>query len=374
MMPEVRGTQPILNLLALILACTALAQAPVPAPVGAPGPAPVIVAVGPAGDGTLQPPPPDALAAAIPVPMALDGTGSSSGIVPQTAAGPVAKIHFYASEPGYAPGVEPVYTMLPKNQPWRIRVVSGNMVGQDATNAGAIIPPTRMQVHELKSDPLGTAWVNCTGTAFMRSLVGDPDGWLYIEFRVLVNWADPPGHYVSNALMYFQCAGFTGQIPLELHLNLTETLQVEIDADLEFPDTEGNFTGWMYTTNEGLLTVRSNVDFNLSVSACTDLTGPGAHLYEIETAFRLRQPADTGALWSTWGDIGGDESGHGTPDQWTGAPDGGSPWPGTVSNVSPVNTVGVNEIGLRGAAWRNGVEDLAGDYSGTLTITVSPIP
>jgi len=45
-----------------------------------------------------------------------------------------------------------------------------------------------------------------------------------------------------------------------------------------------------------------------------------------------------------------------------------------VSNVSPVNTVGVNEIGLRGAAWRNGVEDLAGDYSGTLTITVSPIP
>lgn len=354
----------LLGALLLVLCLQAQGQAP-PLPLEAAAPA-MQVLTGPPTDSSQGPVPP---------PIAATDPLGPGGLVPESqAAGPVAKIHFYGTEPGWVMGVEPVYTMLPRNVPWRIRIASGNMNGMDPSNTGTFIPPIRIQVHELKSDPLGTKWVNCTGTSFMRSTVGDPDGWLYLEFRVLVEWADRPGHYMSNALMYFECPGFNGQIPMELHLNLSEMFEVEMDADLEFQRTEGNYNGWMYTTTEGKLTVRSNLDFNLSVSAGIDLTGPDTHTYEIETAFRLRQPIGTGALWSTWGDLGDDESGHGTPTQWTGPADPGSPWPGPVSSVSPVTTQGVNEIGIKGAAWRKGVEDLAGDYDGTLTITVSPMP
>jgi hypothetical protein len=293
---------------------------------------------------------------------------------------PVAKIHHYATNVGFVYGVEPVYTMLPKNAPWEIKVITGPLF-LDGGAPGQSVPPSRVQVHELKSDPAGTGWVDCSGQGSLYSFSGDPDGWLYLEFRIQVEYTDAPGHYVGDAYMEFTVypegwpEPYTGRIPLEIHLNMVPVLQVSLEPELTFPNTEGNFTGWMYTTNEAKLTVSTNVNFTIAIDTAGDLTGPGTQTHQIETALRIWQPWGTGTLWATWGDVGGDESGHGTPDQWAAIPrDPGSPWPGTVQNPGVIATQGVNEIGLRGAAYRQGVQDLAGDYASPLTITISTMP
>lgn len=298
----------------------------------------------------------------------------------QLADSPVAKIHHYGTGVGYVLGVEPVYTMLPRNAPWEIKVVCEPLALDGGTPAQAI-PPSRVQFHELKSDPGGNGWVDCSGEGSLYDFVGDADGWLYLESRIELEYVDAPGHYVGNAYLEFTVypegwpEPYTGRIPLEIHLNMVPVLGVTLEPELIFPNTEGNFNGWMYTTNEAKLTVSSNVNFTISIDTAGDLAGPGTQTHQIETALRLWQPWGSGSLWGTWADVGDDESGHGTPDQWaTVARDPGGPWPGAVQNPGVVVTQGINEIGLRGAAYRQGVQDLAGDYASPLTITISTLP
>lgn len=333
---------------------------------------------------TPVPPGPDSLRVTLmpttTTPSAAAPTGrQASSRVLDASNPPVAKIHHYSTDVGYAYGVEPVYPMLPTDSPWIITVTTAPLQLEGGTPQQTI-PPVRVQVHDLKSDPDGTGWVDCSGQSGVMDYIGDRDGWLYLEFRILVQYVDRPGHYVGSARLEFTVyppgwdEPYTGQIPLELHLNVPELFSVQLDPELSFPDTQGNYEGWMYTEKEGRLTVSGNLDFNLQISAGDDLTGPGTRTGQIETALRLRQPWGTGALWSTWGDLGGDLSGHGKPTDWIGAVDPSAPWPGTVQSPGYVTSQGINEIGLSGAAWRSGVQDLAGDYSGALTITVSPMP
>ena len=274
---------------------------------------------------------------------------------------------FEATEPGYVYGQQALFIITGSDRPWRI-TVTGTAMNLDGGSPDQYIPPSRIEVRDAKKP---TAWVSLAGGPELQNLAGEADQWMQIEFRIWVESGDAPGAYQGDVFLEWMLQpdpgdpAPTGSIPLELHLNVAEFLAVSFDfTELSLGALAGDFQGWAYS-DEGTLLVRSNCGFQISVNPGPDLTGPDGH--ELETVLRFREPAGTGAHWTTWGDLGGDAHGQSAP--WGTSPDPGSPWPGSLTGLIP--TLGDNSIGVTAAAYRQGVRDLAGDYSSTITITIS---
>ena len=279
-------------------------------------------------------------------------------------------ITFEATEPGYVYGQQAVFIITGSDQPWRI-AVTGTAMALEGGSPDQYIPKTRIEMRDGKKP---TGWVSIDGGPMLQNPAGEEDMWMQIEFRIKVEAGDAPGHYPGDVMLeWLLQSGAGGQIPLELHLNVAEFFTVTIEPDLVFPDTQGDLAGWIYS-NESTLTVDTNLDFYLAISTGADLVGGNPGGQEIETALRVRQPIGDGTLWDTWGDLGGDVSGQTDPDWAEAFPpgeDAGAPWPGSVDEAGLITTQGLNEIGLTAGAWRASVEDVPGDYTTTITITVS---
>jgi len=273
------------------------------------------------------------------------------------------QITFEATESGYVYGQQAVFIITGLDQPWRI-AVTGTAMTLEGGSPDQYIPTSRVEMRDAKKP---TGWVSIDGGPMLQNPAGEEDMWMQVEFRILVEAGDAAGPYQGDVMLeWLLQSGAGGSIPMELHLNVSEFFAVSFDFTELSLDTEaGDFEGWAYSTTEGTLFVRSNRDFQISVSPAPDLTGPNDH--ELETALRFREPTGTGANWMTWGDLGGDASGQSSP--WGTSPDPGSPWPGALSGL--IYTLGDNYIGVSAAGYRQQLLDPAGDYNSIITITIS---
>ena len=293
---------------------------------------------------------------------------------PVVGAGP--KLWYDATGPGWVYSYNTVFVLTGSDRPWVLQMSALPMLKEDGT------PDERIELTDIEArDAVApTAWATIDGNPRWSNLAGNPDQYLELEFRINVRPEHVAGHYICHVTLQWAMPPVgalppaSGTIPLELHLDVPEMMSVEmVDQILDFGETDGNESGWIYT-DEGLLRITSNVDFSMSISGgdlVTRCEGDETLEHRIQTALRLRAPLASGADWQTWGDLGGDASGAPTS-PWDIDPDDGSPWPGDVmSPAAVIQTAGNNLIGITGAAWRQASGDVAGEYGTTVTITVA---
>ncbi len=277
------------------------------------------------------------------------------------------QIEIDATGVGWAYSPYPLYVLTGSTRPWRMRLNAEPMLMVDN-------PENEVELTEVEArDALApTPWTSVDGTPLWQNLSGNPEQYLALEFRVNVGHHHAPGHYVSHMVIeWFMPAveeeglpASSGTIPMELHLDVPELINVSLDGDTLNIPTIARDEGWAYSDSEVTMTVGCIQDFDLHIDSAPDLTLGDA---EIPTALRLRQISGDGPEWDYWGDLGGTAHGQ-SSDPWTAAESTGSPWPG---NVGAGGGAGETTIGISAAAWRNSYEDAPGDYATSVVITVS---
>jgi hypothetical protein len=262
-----------------------------------------------------------------------------------------------------------VFILNPYQRAWRVAINGFDLVHQD--NPDHIVSADQVHFRDVKAP---TAWADYGGN--ITNVAAHPH--MKIEMLIALTGTEAPGYYVGDAVlewMVWPAPGsidmLVGTLTLRLHLNIPEMLEVSIDdEEMVFPEHAGDLEGWLLSENRPTLTVRSNRDFNLSISSGDDLTctTEGGATRSIPFALRMWMPEDTGDTWQTWGDMGDVEHGQ-VSHPWAQAlQSSASPWPGLVQSVQ---TAGVNTIGIEGAAWRSGLADPVGDYTSTVVLTIS---
>ncbi len=294
---------------------------------------------------------------------------------PAVGAGP--HLNYVATGPGWVYSYNSAFVLTGSDRPWFLRVMAGPMELEGGT--GELIELVDIEARDAVAP---TEWRAIDGMPTWQNETGNPAMYIELQFRINVRPEHVAGHYISHVTLQWAMPpvgvipAASGTIPLELHLDVPQMMSVEmVDQILDFGETDGNESGWIYT-DEGLLRITSNVDFSMSISGddlVTRCQDDETLEHRIQTALRLRAPLASGADWETWGDLGGDASGAPTS-PWEFDPDDGSPWPGDLMSPAAVIDTppdGTSLIGITGAAWRQASGDVAGEYGTTVTITVA---
>jgi hypothetical protein len=261
-----------------------------------------------------------------------------------------------------------IFILNPYERPWQVNITGGDLLHQETLTQS--VSSHRVQYRDVKTS---TAWTSYLGD--INNTDAQPH--MKIEMGIELDGTEAPGYYVGDATLEWMiwpaATGLPplfGTLTLRLHLNIPEMLQASLEPKLmTFPEHSGGLEGWVYSENQPTLTVTSNTDFQISISAAPALTSETSDDHKMPMALRMWMPAgDATPTWETWGDLGGKPHGQ-IFGPWDPALcNAASPWPGTVQLVS---TVGVNKIGLEGAAWRSGFGDIVGQYTTTIVFTLS---
>ncbi|MGI5819714.1 MAG: hypothetical protein ACOX9R_16645 [Armatimonadota bacterium] len=276
------------------------------------------------------------------------------------------QLYFTATDVGWVYNPSHIFVLTGSTRPWRVFVAGDPLVHDDGN---ASVPRANVEVRDLAA---GGPWQSLDGTPMFQNLSGNPDQYIELEFRILVEYGHIAGHYQGDVTLSWAMPASgglpatSGVIPLTLHLDVPEFFSVSTDVtQLRFPEESGASEGWIYSET-GHLYITSNRDYQISLSQADDLTGPED--FKLPTAMILTNVTEAAPEWASWGYLGGTAQAVAeTP--WAGDPDDDSPWPGSIGTVH--ETYGSNTYEMDFGAFRGGLGDPEGEYSTTIVITVA---
>ncbi len=138
-------------------------------------------------------------------------------------------ITFQATEPGYVYGQPAVF--IHRGRPWRI-TITGTAMALEGGSPDQYIPQSRIEIRDAQKP---TAWVSIAGGPMLQNPGGEADKWIQIEFRILVEISDAPGHYQGDVVLEWMLQPKPGQpppggsIPLQLHLDIEGVMTLTAD-------------------------------------------------------------------------------------------------------------------------------------------------